>query len=405
MKLSKNVGLSVEILAANKLRTFLSVIGMVVGIASVVLMVSAGKGAQKRILDRIRNMGTNLIVVNAGQTQIIAGRQRQMTTVKSLVLQDGEAMARECPSVALVSPFVSKKLTVRWEDQTANTLAVGMAATGFSIRNFEAARGRLFSGEEDRALKRVAVLGPTIARNLFGEANAIGLSIRIGRVPFEVIGVTASKGIDQNGTDQDDLIIVPLGTAMRRLLNVTYVQSVYVQARDTASMGKTESEIRELLRIRHRLRGKPDDFTIQNQETLLATEREASESMTVLIGSVAGISLLVGGVGILAVMLIAIRERRGEIGLRRALGARCRDIRVQFLIESVLLAGTGGATGVLVGIGFAHGLSAMGYWETLISWPSAAMAFGFSAILGVFFGMYPASRAAGLEPIEALRAE
>lgn len=405
MKLSKNVGLSVEILAANKLRTFLSVIGMVVGIASVVLMVSAGKGTQKRILDRIRNMGTNLIVVNAGQTQIIAGRQRQMTTVRTLVLQDGEAMARECPSVALVSPFVSKKLTVRWEDQTANTLAVGMAATGFSIRNFDAARGRLFSEEEDRALKRVAVLGPTVARNLFGEINAIGLSIRIGRVPFEVIGVTAPKGIDQNGTDQDDLIIVPLGTAMRRLLNVTYVQSVYVQAGDTASMGKTESEIRELLRIRHRLRGKPDDFTIQNQETLLATEREASESMTVLIGSVAGISLLVGGVGILAVMLIAIRERRGEIGLRRALGARCRDIRVQFLIESVLLAGTGGATGVLVGIACAYALSALGYWETLISWPSTAMAFGFSAILGVFFGMYPASRAAGLEPIEALRAE
>jgi putative ABC transport system permease protein len=405
MNLRKNIALSVEILAANKLRTFLSVIGVVVGIASVVLMVSAGKGAQKRILDRIRNMGTNLIVVNAGQTQIISGRQRQMTTVKTLVLQDGEAMARECPSVALVSPFVSKKLTVRWEDQTANTLAVGMAATGFSIRNFDAARGRLFSEEEDRALKRVAVLGPTVARNLFGEANPIGLSIRIGRVPFEVIGVTASKGIDQNGTDQDDLMIVPLGTAMRRLLNVTYVQSVYVQAGDTASMGRTESEIRELLRIRHRLRGKPDDFTIQNQETLLATEREASQSITFLIGSVAGISLLVGGVGILAVMLISIRERRGEIGLRRALGARCRDIRLQFLIESVLLAGTGGATGLLVGIACAYGLSALGYWETLISWPSAAMAFGFSAILGVFFGMYPASRAAGLEPIEALRAE
>jgi putative ABC transport system permease protein len=405
MKLSKNIGLSVEILAANKLRTFLSVIGIVVGIASVILMVSAGKGAQKRILDRIRNMGTNLIVVNAGQTQIIAGRQRQMTTVRTLVLADAEAMAKECPSVALVAPFVSKKLTVRWEDQTANTIAVGMAATGFSIRNFEAARGRLFSEEEDRALKRVAVLGPTVAKNLFGEAGAVGLSIRIGRAPFEVIGVTAPKGIDQNGTDQDDLIIVPLGTAMRRLLNVTYVQSVYVQARDAASMGEAESEIRELLRARHRLRGRPDDFTIQNQETLLATEREASESMTVLIGSVAGISLLVGGVGILAVMLIAIRERRGEIGLRRALGARRRDIRMQFLIESVLLAGTGGATGVLVGTACAYGLSALGYWETLISWPSAAMAFGFSAILGVFFGMYPASRAAGLEPIEALHAE
>lgn len=405
MKLSKNVGLSVEILAANKLRTFLSVIGVVVGIASVILMVSAGQGAQKRILDRIRNMGTNLIVVNAGQTQIIAGRQRQMTTVKTLVIEDAEAVAKGCPSVALVAPFVSKKLTVRWEDQTANTIAVGMAAAGFSIRNFEVARGRVFTEEENRALKRVAVLGPTVVKNLFGETNPVGLAIRIGRVPFEVVGVTAPKGIDQNGTDQDDLIMVPLGTAMRRLLNLTYVQSIYVRAGDTGSMGKAELEIRELLRARHRLRGKPDDFTIQNQETLLATEREASESMTFLIGSVAGISLVVGGVGILAVMLISIRERRGEIGLRRALGARCRDIRVQFLIESVLLAGTGGATGVMLGIACAYGLSVLGYWETLISWSSTAIAFGVSAILGIFFGIYPASRAARLEPIEALRAE
>ncbi|HBZ57002.1 MAG TPA: hypothetical protein DEO88_16485 [Syntrophobacteraceae bacterium] len=405
MKLSTNVALSVEILAANKLRTFLSVIGVVVGIASVVLMVSAGQGAQKRILDRIRNMGTNLIVVNAGQTQIIAGRQRQMTTVKTLVAEDAEAMAKECPSVALVAPFVSKKLTVRWEDQTANTIAVGMAASGFAVRNFDVARGRFFSEEENRALKRLVVLGPTVAKNLFGTADPVGMTIRIGRVPFEVIGMTAPKGIDQNGTDQDDLIIVPLGTAMRRLLNVTYVQSVYLQAKDTQSMGRAESEVRELLRTRHRLRGKPDDFTIQNQETVLATEREASQSMTFLIGSVAGISLLVGGVGILAVMLIAIRERRGEIGLRRALGARCLDIRVQFLIESILLAGTGGATGVLSGVGCAYALSALGYWETLISWPSTAFAFVFSVVLGIFFGIYPASRAARLEPIEALRAE
>jgi putative ABC transport system permease protein len=404
MKLTKSVVLSIEILAANKLRTFLSIIGVVVGIASVILMVSAGEGAQKRILDRIRNMGTNLIVVNAGQTQIIAGRQRQMTAVKTLVLEDADAMARECPSVALAAPFVSKKLTVRWEDQMANTLAVGMAAAGFSIRNFEVAQGRLFTEEENRALKRVAVLGPTIVNNLFGETNPVGLAIRIGRVPFEIVGVTAPKGIDQNGTDQDDLIVVPLATAMRRLLNVTYVQSVYVQARDTQSMGKAESEIRELLRARHRLREKPDDFTIQNQETVLATEREASQSMTFLIGSVAGISLFVGGVGILAVMLISIRERRSEIGLRRALGARCRDIRLQFLFESFLLAGVGGAAGIVVGVACAYALSVLGYWETLISWWSVGVAFGFSALLGVFFGIYPASRAARLEPIEALRA-
>ena len=405
MNLSKNLTLSIEILTANKLRTFLSMIGMVVGIASVILMVSAGQGAQKHILDRIRNMGTNLIVVNAGQTQIIAGRLRQMSTVTTLIPADAEAIAEECPSVALVAPFVSKKLTVRWEDETANTNVVGMAASGFATRNFETAGGRFFTNEENRALKRVAIVGPTVVRNLFGETNPIGLNVRLGRVPFEVIGVTLPKGIDQNGADQDDIVIVPLGTAMRRLLNVDYVQSIYVQAGDTRSMAKTESEIRELLRTRHRLREKPDDFTIQNQETLLATERETSQSMTFLIGSVAGISLLVGGVGILAVMLISIRERRGEIGLRRALGARRSDIRLQFLIESVMLAGIGGAIGVVIGVGSAYALSAFGSWETIISWPATALAFAFSAILGVFFGIYPASRAAGLEPIEALRSE
>ena len=405
MKISKNLTLSVEILAAHKMRTFLSVIGMVVGIASVILMVSAGEGAQKHILDRIRNMGTNLIVVNAGQTKIIAGRQRQMSTVTTLVPADADAISEECPSVASVAPFVSKKLTVRWEDETANTNVVGMATSGFAIRNIGPARGRLFTDEESRALKRVAIVGPTVVRNLFGEANPIGFSVRVGRVPFEVIGVTLPKGIDQNGADQDDLIIVPIGTAMRRLLNVTYVRSIYIQAKDTRAMGRAESEIRELLRTRHRLRGKPDDFTIQNQEALLTAERATSQSMTFLIGSVAGISLLVGGVGILAVMLISVRERRGEIGLRRALGARRPDIRLQFLIESILLAGTGGAAGVIFGVCCAYGLSALGYWEMLISWPSIAVAFVFSAVLGVFFGIYPASRAAGLEPIEALGAE
>lgn len=405
MKLSKNVALSVEILAAHKLRTFLSVIGVVVGVTSVVLMVAAGQGAQQRILDRIRDMGANLLVVNAGQTQIIAGRQRQMTTVTTLLPQDAEAITKECSATALVAPSVSKKMTARWEEQTANTSVVGIAPQGFAIRNIEAAGGRFFIEVEDRALKRLAVLGPTVVRNLFEDKNPVGESIRLGRVPFEVIGVTRPKGIDQNGVDQDDLILVPLGTAMRRLMNVAYVQTIYVQAKETELMGEAEVEIRSLLRERHRLREKPDDFTIQNQQTLLAAERETSRSLTLLIGSVAGISLLVGGVGILAVMLISIRERRAEIGLRRALGARREDIRLQFLIESLLLAGTGGALGVVLGLGGAYTISALGYWETLISWQATAFALTFSVLLGLFFGIYPASRAARLEPIEALRAE
>ena len=253
----------------------------------------------------------------------------------------------------------------------------------------------------------MAVLGPTAVENLFGKADPIGQTIRIGRrgVPFEVIGVTQPKGVDTNGLDQDDVILVPLGAAMRRLTSVIYVQTIYVQAKRSDLLDTAEREIRDVLRRRHRLEGKRDDFTIQNQATLIAGERETAQSMTLLVGSVAGISLLVGGVGILAVMLISVRERVQEIGLRRAVGACRRDIRNQFLLESAMLAGLGGMTGVLVGVTATLTASAFGSWDAVVSWESAGIAFAFSVSLGIVFGIYPAIRAASLEPIEALRAE
>ena len=405
MKLSRNVALSCEILAAHKLRTLLSVTGIVVGIATVVLMVSAGRGAEKRILDRIRDMGTNLIVVSAGQTRIIAGRQRQTATVTTLEIDDAEAITRQCPSVALAAPAASKKLSTRWETENANTNVVGITPEGLRVRNVEIASGHSFDAEEDRARRRVAVLGPTAAENLFGRTDPIGLQFRIGRVPFQVIGLTAPKGMDANGLDQDDLILVPLGSAMRRLFNVDHIDTIYVQAGSTELLDQAEKEIQELLRQRHRLRDRPDDFTIQNQATLLATEREIAQSMTLLVGSVAAISLLVGGVGILAVMLISVRERTPEIGLRRAVGATRGDIRIQFLVESALLAGAGGLVGVISGVTLALAVSRLGYWETVISWPSAGVGLAFSVAVGLVFGIYPAVRAAALEPIEALRSE
>ncbi len=405
MKLSKVIGLSYEIQAAHKLRTFLSMLGIIVGVGAVVLMVAAGKGASKRILDRIRDMGTNLIVVNAGQTRIVAGRQRQMGTVTTLVSGDARAIVAGCPDVRLAAPAVSRKLATRFGSENANTNVVGMTPDGFVIRHIEVASGRLFDAEESRGRRRVAILGPTVVRNLFGVDDPIGQKIRIGRVPFEVIGVTKPKGVDANGADQDDLMIVPLSTAMRRLVNLTHVDRVYVQAVNAAALPGAETQVRRVLRQRHRLKGKNDDFTIQNQSTLLESERETSRSMTLLVGGAAGISLLVGGVGILAVMLISVRERTGEIGLRRAVGALKRDIRNQFLIEATILSCSGGFLGVLLGVSGALFLSRLGYWETVISWPSAGIAFFFSATLGILFGLYPALRAAGLEPIEALRAE
>ena len=405
MKFSKNIALSYEILAAHKLRTLLSMLGIIVGVGAVVFVVAAGKGAEKRILDRIRDMGTNLVVVNAGQTRIVAGRQRQMATVTTLVPEDVRTILTDCPSVRFAAPAISKKFATRFESENANTNVVGMTPDGFRIRNIEVGSGRFFDAEESRGRRRVAILGPTVARNLFNGGDPIGQKIRIGRVPFEVIGVTRPKGLDANGADQDDLIIVPLTTAMHRLFNVTYVDRVYVQAVNTNALYQAEKELRRILRQRHRLRGKPDDFTIQNQATLLKTERETSRSMTLLVGGAAGISLLVGGVGILAVMLISVRERTGEIGLRRAVGALKRDIRNQFLMEAAILSCTGGLFGVLSGVAGTLTLSRFGYWETVISWPAAGVGFLFSTSLGIVFGIYPALRAADLEPIEALRAE
>jgi len=405
MILSHSVILSVEILAAHKLRTLLSVAGIVVGVGAVVLMVAAGQGAQKQILDRVQGMGTNLVIVNAGKTSVVAGRQRQMDTVRTLLITDAQAIAKECPDVSLAAAAVSKKLPLRWEDQDAITNVMGLGADGLSVRNFAVASGQAFGVEESRAAKRVAIIGPTAAANLFGSTDPVGQQIRINKVPFEVVGVTVAKGMDVNGLDQDDLVIVPLETAMRRLLNQDYVQTVYAQVRSSAAMGRAEAQIAEVLRQRHRLGDKPDDFTLQNQATLLAAERETTDSMTLLIASVAGISLLVGGVGILAVMLMSVRERIKEIGLRRAIGARRCDIRNQFLFESGLLAGVGGLAGIVAGVAAAWAVSALGQWPTVISWPAPTITFAFSIAVGVFFGLYPAIRAAKLVPIQALRAD
>jgi putative ABC transport system permease protein len=405
MKLGKNLTLSLEILAAHKLRTLLSVTGIVVGVAAVVVMVAAGRGAEHSILGRIRSLGVDLISVNAGQTRIVAGRQRQMSSVKTLVPADVAAILEHCPAVRQAAAVQSRKSTVRWEERTASTTVVGMAPAGFAIRNLGVTRGRLHDDRDERALMRSAVLGATAAANLFPGADPLGRQIRIGRVPFEVVGLLAPKGLDPNGADQDDIIVIPLRTAMRRVLNVTHLQTIYVQARGSGALARAEQEIRAVLRDRHRLGAKADDFTIQNQATLLATEQGTARSLTLLIGSVAGIALLVGGVGLLAVMLISVRERTTEIGLRRALGATAWSIRLQFLIEAALLAGAGGALGVAGGVAGSWSLSVFTAWPALVSWPAALSALVFSAAIGVFFGLYPASRAAALEPIQALRAE
>ncbi|MFC1537781.1 ABC transporter permease, partial [Gemmatimonadota bacterium] len=257
MNLSRNYLLSCEILLAHKLRTLLSVIGIVVGVGAVLLMVSVGQGAEKRIMKLIHNMGTDLLVVNAGQTKIMAGRERQVENVTTLITADARAISQYCPSVTATAPAVSKRVSAVWEAENTNTTVMGLTPDGFALRNLTIDSGRFFDSMEDRARRRVAVVGPTVVQNLFLGRNPVGFQIRIGNVPFEVIGVTASKGMDISGMDLDDIIIVPLETAMRRLLNIPYVHTIYVQGHSSEVLDQAEVEIAEVLRERHRLRDKP----------------------------------------------------------------------------------------------------------------------------------------------------
>jgi putative ABC transport system permease protein len=404
--LSRNALLSCQLLAAHKLRTLLSLTGVVVGVGAVILLVSVGKGAEQRILDRIRSMGTDLIIVNAAPARLMIGRQRTVATVTTLTPADARAITDECSFVVATAPAVNKSLVVRWEGNNTTTTVNGITPDGILIRKISLGSGRAFDAEEDRTRRRVAVLGPTVVKNIFGGADPVGQEIRLGNVPFEVIGMARARGIDANGADQDDIVFVPLETAMRRLLNISYLHTIYIQARDSERLPQVERDVRELLRQRQRLaEGRPDPFTIQNQTTVLKTQRGTAHSMTLLIGSVAGLALLVGGVGILAVMLISVRERTREIGLRRALGARRRDVQIQFLLEAALLAGAGGVLGILGGLAATHASAALGMWDTVISWPAAALGFVFSVTVGLIFGIYPAVRASRIEPITALRSE
>jgi putative ABC transport system permease protein len=282
----------------------------------------------------------------------------------------------------------------------------GTTAEGLRIRNVSAASGRLFDDQDDHERRRVALLGPTVVRSLFGGVDPVGRVVRVGNVPFEVVGVTRARGVDPVGIDLDDLVVVPFETATRRLLNIAYVHTLFVQARSSADLIALERDVREILDSRRAGRsGMLDPFVIQNQATLLRTERGAARAMNQLIVGVALLALLAGGIGILVVMLMSVRERTREIGLRRALGAKRRDIQLQFVLESAMLAAGGGLAGVVVGLAVAGGAAILGPWDLVVSWRAAGLGVGCSTILGLAVGAIPAARAARLEPIAALRAE
>ena len=308
--------------------------------------------------------------------------------------------------MARVAPIQTRKLAVKYGTGTTNTSVVGTSADFPTVREFRTIVGRFFDADEVQGAQRVAVVGQTVLTNLATGRGVVGEIIRVGNVPFEVIGILETKGVNYAGIDEDDQIFIPVNTALRRLFSLTYLSSLYIQAKDERLMGTAARQVMELLRERHRIRGdRPDDFTLQTQAEILEAAQETSQTFSLLLGSIAGISLLVGGVGILAMMVISVRERTREIGVRRAVGARRRDILLQFILEATTLSLTGGFVGSLVGVAGGFILSRVTGWPTAISPAGILLAFGVAAAVGVFFGAYPARRAARLDPIVALRAE
>ena len=405
-RLMRSLALSARLLAAHRLRTALSVSGLLVGVAALMVMVAVGAGAERRVLDRVWALGTNVLVVSAAPAPRVAGRPRQVSTLTMLRPADAEAIVEGAALASAAAPMVNQSVVAHAEGRNTTVTLTGTTVAGLEIRAIGPEAGRLFDQFEDDERRRVAVLGRTVARNLFGQADPVGQEIRIGRVPFEVIGVMRPRGTDVGGTDLDNVILIPLETAMRRVLNIPYVHALLVQARSTADLEALEAEVREILLRRHSVRsGLPEPFVVQNQAVLLRTERGTARAMSRLTAGIAVLALVVGGLGIVALMLMSVRERVREIGVRRAVGAKRRDIQAQFLLEAALLATAGGTAGVVVGVLAAGVAALLGPWDLVISWRAAGLGIACSGVLGLIVGVVPAARAARLEPIEALRAE
>ena len=402
--LLRGLMLSLQLLAAHRLRTALSVSGLLIGVAAVMVMAAIGRGAEQELRDRLQTMGTDLLVVSAAQATRVAGRPRQVDVQTDLGADDAIAILRESSAAIASAPALNRNAVLRWGGLNRATGLSGTTPEGLRIRNIRVASGRLFDDNDDKEQQRVAVIGPSVARSLFAGIDPVGRTTRIGALEFEVIGVAAPRGIDPLGNDLDDFVAIPFQTAIRRVHNVNYVDAIYVQAQSSEHLDGLEREVRAILSARLAERsGASAPYTIQNQAMLLRAERAATGALNQLVPVVSGIALMLGAIGILTVMLISVRERTREIGLRRALGASRRNIRTQFLLESGMLGIAGGVAGVMVGLAASFIAAHFGDWPLVIAWDAAIIGAAASLFLGLVVGIVPAARAARLEPIQALR--
>lgn len=396
-------------LRRNKLRSVLTMLGVIIGVAAVIAMVSIGQGASSAVQEQIRSLGTNLLMVVPGATTA-AGVRSGWGGVSTLTVADARAIERECPAVAAVAYLRRQVVQVLHAEQNWSTVLQGTNAAFASVRDWPVERGTFFSEREEEAGARVAVLGQTVVDQLFGPGqDPLGATIRVRNVPLTVIGILSRKGQTAWGQDQDDLVVVPFATAERRILGSQFLGTVdilFASAQAVADIPVAAEQIRQLLRERHRIpSGEEDDFTVRSLEDMARASESASRTMTRLLFAVASISLLVGGIGIMNILLVSVTERTREIGIRMAVGAKPRHILMQFLVEAVLLSGAGGLIGAGVGVAASFFVAHLAQWPTLLSPAAVAGALAFSGAVGIFFGYYPAWKASRLDPIAALRYE